>query len=51
MMNEEQFRLTDTFREFISFLHCQDKRALELSYHLFHERIYSLASNSFYLTL
>lgn len=35
MMNAEQFRLTDTFREFISFSHSQDKRALELSYHLF----------------
>lgn len=33
MMNAEQFRLTDTFREFISFPYSQDKRALELSYH------------------
>lgn len=51
MINAEQFQPTDSFREFISFLHSQDKRALELRCHLFHERIYNLASNFFYLTL
>lgn len=49
MMNAEQFPETHTFREFM-LPSPQDKRAPGLSYHLFWERIYSLASNSFYPT-